>query len=172
MIEYLGIDGMSSDESEAEDLDLRPATCHPPRYLIHPPQWRARDVEPWLRMFDSVHNILRRCRVEDHDTRGAFPRIRTPTNRKSASLTFVPGLPTNAYDAEWMNRDILRKYDLHPLPQNYDFTHDADVILYVIELPYSIDKLLISSQVGSSYATSVDILYNLIYICICVFSVC
>ncbi|KAJ7898763.1 hypothetical protein B0H13DRAFT_1623025 [Mycena leptocephala] len=126
MIEYLGIDGMSSD-SESED---GVSSDHHMRYRIHPPQWRAGRVEPWLRMFDSIHNILRRS-GGSHDRRGAFPRIRTPTNRKSASIKFVDGLPINTYDTEWMDRDLLRKYDLRPSRQPYDFTHDDDVVLYV-----------------------------------------
>ncbi|KAJ7601356.1 hypothetical protein DFH06DRAFT_1026347, partial [Mycena polygramma] len=124
MIEYFGIDGMSSDESEADENDGHI------RYRIHSPQWRADEVKPWLRTFDSIHNVRRR-RGEAHNPRGAFPRIRLPTNRKSDSPKFVKGLPVNAYDPEWMERDSLRRYDLRPLPQSYDFTHDADALSYV-----------------------------------------
>ena len=127
MIEYLGVDGMSSDDSETGALDR---DLDVPRYRIRTPQWRADLVEPWLRTFDSVHTILRRAGASDDSRSGAFPRIRTATNQKSTSKTFVSGLPINAYDPKWVQKDILREYDLHP-DAAYDFTHDPDVHLCV-----------------------------------------
>ncbi|KAJ7021351.1 hypothetical protein C8F04DRAFT_959921 [Mycena alexandri] len=147
MLEYLGVDGMSSDDSERED---RPD--HPFQYSIRPPRWRATRVEPWLRMFDSIHNILRRKSAGTHP--GAFPRIRTATNRKSANTKFVAGLPANAYDPQWMNEDVLRKYDIHAV-SNYDFVHDEDVILYAVNNLHSFPLLTHLCQVGHTPIVSV-----------------
>lgn len=124
MLEVLGIDGMSSDESETEEIDDHP------QYYICAPQWRAGRVAPWLRTFDSIHNILRRG-GEAQAARGSFPRHRKAASKKSTSIKFVAGLPLNAYDAQWIERDARRKYDLRPLPQQYDFTHDDDIMSYV-----------------------------------------
>ncbi|KAJ7166364.1 hypothetical protein C8R43DRAFT_877815 [Mycena crocata] len=62
MVEYLGVDGMSSDESEMEDVGGE----HHVQYLIRSPRWRARLVSVWLRMFDSLHNILREVENLSH----------------------------------------------------------------------------------------------------------
>ncbi|KAJ7444118.1 hypothetical protein B0H11DRAFT_1747655, partial [Mycena galericulata] len=124
MLEHLGIDGMSSDESETEDIGEDEHI----QYHILSPQWRAGRVAPWVRTFDSIHNILRKS-GESQTTCGSFPRNRKMVNRKSTSIKFVAGLPINTYDPEWMERDPIRKYNLRPLTQQYDFTHDEDVLL-------------------------------------------
>ncbi|KAJ7101581.1 hypothetical protein C8R43DRAFT_907239 [Mycena crocata] len=123
MVEYLGVDGMSSDESEMEDVGGE----HHVQYLIRSPRWRARCVSVWLRMFDSLHNILRRS-GESFSHRGSFPRRRKPTQQQSLSTKFVAGLPINVYDEHWIERDPVRKYDLRPLTQHYNFSHDEDIM--------------------------------------------
>lgn len=128
MLENLGIDGMSSDESETEHVGGDYHT----NYHILRPQWRAGRVTPWLRMFDSIHNILRRSGAPPGG--GSFPRQRRATNRTSTNVKFVPGLPINAYDPEWIDKDIRRKYDLRPLRRLYDFNHDPDIVEYVTVL--------------------------------------
>ncbi|KAF8179249.1 hypothetical protein K438DRAFT_1977322 [Mycena galopus ATCC 62051] len=126
MLEYLGIEGMSSDESDQDaNIPRHPLSASLVQYRIRTPQWRDRSVTTWLRMFDSVHNILR-WRVRP----GADRRSRND-GRKSENPKFVPGLPINAYDPRWMESDTRRKYDSHPRPEPYDFAHDADVIEWV-----------------------------------------
>ncbi|KAJ7769593.1 hypothetical protein DFH07DRAFT_735937, partial [Mycena maculata] len=125
MIEQLGIDGMSSDESDREDI----ADGGHTKYRVLAPRWRAGCVTPWLRTIDSTRSMLHKS--GDSDVRGSFPRHRIPTNRKSTSTKFVSGLPLNAYDPEWIAADARRKFDLRPLAQHYDFSHDADVAEYV-----------------------------------------
>ncbi|KAJ7429043.1 hypothetical protein B0H11DRAFT_1770383 [Mycena galericulata] len=124
MVEELGIDGMSDTESEVE------ADGSDVRYYIVSPKWRAGRITPWLRFLDSVYKILRRGGAS-HATRGALPGMRIPTNRKSTISKYVAGLPINAYDTEWMDEDLLRKNELRTR-QPYDFSHDPDLILYVI----------------------------------------
>ncbi|KAJ6562035.1 hypothetical protein B0H19DRAFT_873242, partial [Mycena capillaripes] len=126
MLERLGIDGMSSDESETEIADEE----HHTQYQILAPLWRARELAAWLRMFDSIHNIFRRS-GDSLASRGAFPHRRKVGQKRSTNIKFVPGLPINVYDQEWITKDAKRKYDLRPSSEHYDFSHDPDIIEYV-----------------------------------------
>ncbi|KAJ7078370.1 hypothetical protein C8R43DRAFT_910409, partial [Mycena crocata] len=127
MLEELGVDGMSSDESQKED------NARTPEYHILAPSWRARRVAPWLRMFDSLHHILRK-EGEAAVSRGGWPRYRKITQKKSSSSKFVAGLPRNFYDSRWIESDALRKYDLRADAVPYDFTHDDDIMKFVFSL--------------------------------------
>ncbi len=126
ILERLGIDGMSSDESETEDVDGQ----HHTQFQILAPLWRARRISGWLRMFDSIHNILRRG-GDTEASQGSFPRRRRAGQRRSSSAKFVAGLPINAYDSDWIARDARRRYDLRPSTEHYDFNHDDDIMEYV-----------------------------------------
>lgn len=122
MLELLGVEGMSSDESDREgDQD---------QYWILPPLWRDERLTTWLRAFDSVHHLLRKS-GDPTALRGAFPHIRHPTKRKSDSNGFVPGLPINAYDEDWFQQQSVPKLILHPSNNQYDFTHDPHLMEYV-----------------------------------------
>ncbi|KAJ7627895.1 hypothetical protein B0H17DRAFT_963108 [Mycena rosella] len=131
MLEHLGVDGMSSDESQTEVFGEQP------QYFILSPLWRSQDIAGWFRMFDSLHNILRRS-GEVYSAAGSFPRRRKVTQKKSKSIKFVPGLPENVYDTRWIESDLLRKYDLRPSLQHYDFSHHPRIIEFVnsILAPY------------------------------------
>lgn len=126
MLERLGVDGMSSDESEAEDVD----EDHHIQYHILAPLWRARHLSGWLRMFDSIHNILKRS-GSVLASGGTFPHHRKVGQRRSTNYKFVPGLPINVYDRGWMVDDARRRYDLRPSAEEYDFSHDDDLVEYV-----------------------------------------
>ncbi|KAJ7823315.1 hypothetical protein B0H14DRAFT_2518672 [Mycena olivaceomarginata] len=89
MLELLGVDGMSSDESGQED--------DRDEYKILAPLWRASEVAPWLRMFDTIHRILRAV-GNPQAQQGTFPHRRILTNAKSRNKKFVAGLPHNVYD--------------------------------------------------------------------------
>ncbi|KAJ6450339.1 hypothetical protein C8R47DRAFT_998918 [Mycena vitilis] len=120
MLEQLGVDGMSSDESDRDE-------DYHSQYQIQDPLWRARELAAWLRVFDSLHHILRKS-GDCFASRGAFPRHRKVGGRRSTNPKFVPGLPINVYDHQWISSDAKRKYDLRPLPEHYDFSHNANVM--------------------------------------------
>ncbi|KAJ7074937.1 hypothetical protein B0H15DRAFT_792452, partial [Mycena belliarum] len=126
MLEELGVDGMSSDESDVEDHGINV------QYYIISPLWRARRLAGWLRVFDALYNILRKNSSRASRAPGAFPRNRKVTSRKSKSRKFVAGLPINVYDSQWIDSDVLRKYDLRATAEPYDFTHQDDIMEYVI----------------------------------------
>ncbi|KAJ7207660.1 hypothetical protein C8J57DRAFT_1098216 [Mycena rebaudengoi] len=120
MLESLGVDGMSSDESEADGNDHI-------QYKILTPAWRASIVAAWLRMFDTLYHILRRS-GDVQALRGSFPHLRILTHQKSSKKTFVPGLPINVYDEGWISGDVRSHYFLRPLEKPYDFSHAPDII--------------------------------------------
>ncbi|KAK6997501.1 hypothetical protein R3P38DRAFT_2562009 [Favolaschia claudopus] len=119
MLEQMGIDGMSSDESGDEEDQHE--------YKILAPQWRATEVAAWLRMFDTIHNILRTT-GNSKTAQGAFPHRRIFTANKSKSKKFVSGLPHNTYNQDWVNKEQCSQYVLHPTPIPYDFNHDPNII--------------------------------------------
>jgi hypothetical protein len=121
MLEELGTEGMSSDESDRGDGDLV-------RYRIRSPEWRADAVTTWLRMIDTISRIFRK-----ETGAGSNPRIRNSTNQKSDSKGFVPGLPINVYDRSWLESDSRRKYDMCPAQETYDFTLDPSIIEWVLQ---------------------------------------
>ncbi|KAJ7716538.1 hypothetical protein B0H16DRAFT_1338941 [Mycena metata] len=131
MLERLGVDGMSSDDSDQETQDIRDE--HQTTYSILTPLWRASHLAAWLRIFDSVHNILRKSGSSSASL-GSFTRLRTISQRRSRSKKFVPGLPLDVYDPHWIAQDARRKYDLYPTMEQYDFSHQADIVEYVLKL--------------------------------------
>lgn len=120
MLEELGPEGMSSDDSDREDRDLV-------RYRTRSPPWRADAVTRWLRMFDTISRIFR-----GETGAGSNPRIRNSTSSKSDRKGFVPGLPINVYDPSWLESDARRKYDLFPAQETYDFTFDPSIIEWAL----------------------------------------
>ncbi|KAJ7818854.1 hypothetical protein B0H14DRAFT_2372937, partial [Mycena olivaceomarginata] len=123
MLELLGVDGMSSDESGQED--------DRDEYKILAPLWRASEVAPWLRMFDTIHRILRAV-GNPQAQQGMFPHRRILTNAKSRNKKFVAGLPHNVYDQAWIAGEKLTEEVLYPTPDAYDFNHEPNIIQYVL----------------------------------------
>lgn len=70
ILDALGTDGMSSDESIV-DSDTRQV-----KYRITKPEWRHPRLHNWLKFFDQLHH---RYHVDNWslDRRGAFPHVRT-----------------------------------------------------------------------------------------------
>ena len=114
MLEELGADGMSSDEEMS--------TPQGRQYLILVPKWRAPVLTPWLRVFDSLY-LRHRNRAENGDQRGCLPRRRNASAKESTSRRFVPGLPINAYKAEWLEQQLDVRNVVHPKPSR-PYTHD------------------------------------------------
>lgn len=116
LLECLGVDGMSSDESDGEETG--PDT--PGRiFRVRKPVWRAQIVGRWLQAFDSVH--LKRRQVAQ-DKRGCYPRVRVRSSSAfSSSRSFVAGLPSNAYDQSWMVRQS--QVDVRATEEHGDFSH-------------------------------------------------
>jgi hypothetical protein len=75
ILQRLGVQGMSSDESDGKELVRNPsARLETPRFQVLRPWWRATELTTWLHIFDSIHMIERRS--GDGGSRGDYPRLR------------------------------------------------------------------------------------------------
>jgi hypothetical protein len=123
ILDALGDDGMSTDESFVD------SDTHQTTYTVTKPEWRHPDLHNWLRVFDHLHH---RNHIESWslDKRGAFPHIRTESQKVHLKSHAPRGLPINAYDPRWIeSRETL--YLDHVLcpqwEQQYNFMHSSDV---------------------------------------------
>ncbi|KAJ8453760.1 hypothetical protein ONZ45_g19581 [Pleurotus djamor] len=121
MLQRLGPDGMSSDESEREGSMSRGARPKNPLYRVLTPVWRAEDVGTWLAAIDSVHMTARH---EKGDFRGQYPRLRDRGGDVSQSTNFVPSLPITSYDRLWLESKRGVDFTVKPnRDEEYDFHH-------------------------------------------------
>lgn len=97
LVNMLGQQGMSSDESESDDGMERRQKC-----LINVLPWRHRDLTPYLKRIDKDVNLQNQY---GHRRAGTQPRVRLRHSpQKQAALSkreAVPGLPFNFYDSTW-----------------------------------------------------------------------
>src|ERR1700722_10465356 len=93
MLTYLGLDGMSSDESDHEN--------GLPQYRILIKPWRHPALTPWLHVFDALHHQSR-FRPVDRTTRGAQPHLRVVSSKQDGNHAAVSQLPVNAYNPTWL----------------------------------------------------------------------
>ncbi|KAI0728538.1 hypothetical protein BC629DRAFT_1295167 [Irpex lacteus] len=118
MLQQLGTDGMSSDESDVEN-GVR-------IFRIKKVPWRHPRLTFWLRAFDALHRKSRYGTV-DPRLRGAPPRERVDSGLISERLRVPSGLPENAYDEVFLrNLPTWMRQDLAPAPA-YDFSHSDRV---------------------------------------------
>ena len=126
VLDALGVDGMSSDESSFD-----PHTSQP-TYTIVKPSWRHPDLHDWLRVFDQLHH---RNHVHSWslDKCGAFTHIRAGSQKIHQTVHAPPRLPVNAYDPKWLeSRETLYvRHVLCPKENPYVFDHPPEVIVYV-----------------------------------------
>ncbi|KAJ3964550.1 hypothetical protein EV361DRAFT_763462, partial [Lentinula raphanica] len=98
VFDNLGVAGMSSDDEDPGMMKPRI------RYIIQEPRWRSAEVKNWVRLLDYIH-LEGRCSNEGGVfgfTRGAPPRLRVDKNDKTSNRRYITGLPSNFYDAQWL----------------------------------------------------------------------
>lgn len=131
MIQRLGVDGMSSDESDYGELARNPpARARPPRYYVLQPLWRHSSLSSWLETFDVVYCIIRRVGL---NRRGAYARQRQQNAvqvRYSTNKSFVRELSVSTYDVDWLAGRGDRDFVVLPSPELYSFTHNPEIIRY------------------------------------------
>ncbi|CAA7270752.1 unnamed protein product [Cyclocybe aegerita] len=118
IIKALGVNGMSSDESDTDvDGDMV-------GYRVRMPEWRSPSLTSWLHAIDSVYMMERRkTRI-----RGALPHLRIyALGPFSTSERFVAGLPINAYSQPWLAKTPNVSTTVSPLAWPYDFTLANDI---------------------------------------------
>lgn len=96
LVDILGRDGASSDESEPEDdrIGLGAKVC---RVKIR--RWRAKWLDPLLTLIDQDRNITNQY---GNYQAGNRPRLRKRPGRNTSLDKWVPpGLPINFYDEDW-----------------------------------------------------------------------
>jgi hypothetical protein len=107
MVDQLSAAGMSSDESEDDEMGRT-------AFIVRKQNWRNKDVTRLLRLVDRDHNKTNAFgnRKAGNPARTRIVRARGSESRREA----VPGLPINFYDRTWYagltNRD---KKELAPL---------------------------------------------------------
>lgn len=117
MLTRLGIDGMSTDESDNETAPMN--SCSGPRFIVKQPIWRSQTVGDFLHIIDSA-NTFRRKRFPN--MRGSFPYIREHRRQEySVTSKVVMGPPVNAYRASWLATQNYPEYLVRHLEYNYNF---------------------------------------------------
>lgn len=105
MLEFLDVDGMSSEEESTLDVSNQTITV----YLVKICPWRANEITQYLKLIDQeAKNPAIRC---SHGKKAA-PRF--PSNEKGNTLP--KGLPLKMYDAQWV-RQMEQQWE--------DFTTEA-----------------------------------------------
>ncbi|KAJ8689374.1 hypothetical protein PTI98_013399 [Pleurotus ostreatus] len=126
LLERLGVDGMSSDESDVDEPGDGGSRAKRPIYQVITPAWRATEVGDWLEGFDSVYSLLRHSK---QDLRGQYPRLqgRIPVVVDDKAKP-VPSLPRNAYHSSWISLQRQPEFCLKPVDQDYPFWHENGLI--------------------------------------------
>jgi hypothetical protein len=143
-LDKLGVNGMSSDES-----DIDPST-NQMRYVVVKPDWRHPDLHNWLRIFDQLHH-RGHLSSWSNDKRGAFPHIRVGSQKVHRNANASHRLPVNAYDPQWLEgaETLFVKHVLCPKAEEYDFSHTLDVIAYVLHVLFVGPHLTLTTPIAS-----------------------
>ena len=117
-LEQLGTCGMSSDKT-LDDGDTK-------TFRVLTPWWRSPLVTAWIRYFDVLYNRARQDCIFGHGC-GAFPRIHKTARRESRSRNFVAGLPRNAYQQDWLDKQIDVNNIVQPGPSVH-WLHEPAIV--------------------------------------------
>ena len=111
LIDALGVEGMSSDESDHE------LAAGAPSYVVSELRWRSPALSTWLRMFDSLHLRIR-YKEGVNATAGSWPHYRVDGCKESKRHP-VRGLPRNCYSAT-LETDEFRRHWLDQINEDID----------------------------------------------------
>ncbi|TFK62979.1 hypothetical protein BDN72DRAFT_862428, partial [Pluteus cervinus] len=134
ILERLGVDGMSSDESDIDDPAVEILGPRLPTYRILLPRWRSMPISSFLHIIDMAHVAHRMMSTDASTSRGANPRIRqldAADYRLSSKKRFVPDLPMNAYRQDWLAGRVDVAFAVRPRGDEYDFNHNSALINYI-----------------------------------------
>ena len=126
IIEQLGVDGMSSDESDHDALPADPFEPQNPQYHVLPPKFRAKELHSFLTALDRFYIQDRKV---TNALQGNFPRHRIFDPRSpscSHKPLYIDGLPINAYDPQWLQEHP----GVTPAQTPYNFSYDPSIFAY------------------------------------------
>ncbi|KIJ59344.1 hypothetical protein HYDPIDRAFT_170843 [Hydnomerulius pinastri MD-312] len=96
LLEALGTQGMSSDESEDES---RRSSQYPHMY----PSWRSRRLSSLLWQLNPVVDKMHSTPIGTHKRPGSQMQVRPHTQNCNIKAAAPVGLPRNCYDAQWLS---------------------------------------------------------------------
>lgn len=123
-IQALGVQGMSSDESEHEGTQVR--------YRRTMLAWRNPTLEMFFHTIDVFHDAGRFTDGVDKSSKsGSHVHLRLPA-QKTSKRAAVAGLPEAAYDPVWLKglSDFFRNR-LNVSNVQYQFVHSPEVLKYM-----------------------------------------
>ncbi|KAF9054773.1 hypothetical protein BJ165DRAFT_1523256 [Panaeolus papilionaceus] len=128
-IHRLGVDGMSSDDSEYKGTPYfkptRRSTAQlgqPIDLVVRKPLWRSESLTRLLHLVDNLYPIIRR--IVTRDKRGGLPFARISWEEaKSTSGRFPRKLPINAYNSSWRSQQQDLIFIVAPLQHEYNYDH-------------------------------------------------
>ena len=99
MLQWYGQEGISSEESEAEDFE----EIYCPKHL----PWRRESVSE---MMDLIDRVRRLPGQKSHSKKGKLPmcRIHNKSNGVSSQAA-CKGLPVDLYDADWWVNEVRKE---------------------------------------------------------------
>jgi len=107
LVDTLGVDGMSSDESEVDEGGQR-------AYRVKRRIWRSKALEKYLRRIDKDYN---RTNAYGNGRAGKPPRVRKRPAYNDSAAEAIRGLPANFYDPNWLRKlGSWEKQDLETAP--------------------------------------------------------
>ena len=110
------------------------------RYAITSTEWRAPVLRFVFRILDRLH-LSTRFTADHRATRGAFPHIRVPSNRKD--YRGPPGmLPANMVDFVYLNRLEQHEKARLMLQAEATISFSPAMLRYVLDLPTVFSSLL------------------------------
>jgi hypothetical protein len=136
IIERLGVEGMSSDES-----DFQPGTTQK-QYFIKQPEWRAPEFRTLMSTLDHIHALTRSLDFEN-DARGQMVRRRNVRLDSNPSQRSNPPthLPLNFYSQVWLNNqpefyveDILQPQTAVDIPNGLNVAAWVLFFLFFLSL--------------------------------------
>ena len=129
VLDALGVDGMSSDESDTD------STTDQRKYTVVKPDWRHPELHDWLAVFDHFHHYGH-LNSWSNDRRGAFAHVRAGSQKIHKDAHPPPHLPVNAYDQHWLDSKeaMYVEYVVRPKAERYDFSHSLALTRYVLHI--------------------------------------
>jgi hypothetical protein len=94
VVDSLGVDGMSSDESEVDENRQRV-------FRVKRRPWRSKALDKFLRRIDDDHNTTN---AYGNNRAGCQPRIRKRPAYNESTGKAIRNLPVNFYDANWYRK--------------------------------------------------------------------